>query len=444
MMKKWATFLLVAVSLCGCSILGLGGKGKDKEKTPVLGERLPVLNYEADADADPALADIPVALPPAVANDSWTQPGGSADKSMGHLALGTNLGPAWSASIGEGSSARAHLSAGPVIANGRVYTIDTTATVRAFDAANGKVLWAKSLDSKGDNPRALFGGGVSIDGDKLYATTGIGQVFALSAADGHQLWKATPGGPLRGAPTIANGQVYVISQDNQLYALKVEDGSPEWDTAATLEIAGVFGAAAPAVAQGTVVAGFSSGELNAYRYENGRAVWGDMLARTGISTSVSTLSDIDAEPVIDEGKVYAVGQGGRMAALDITTGQRLWELNIAGVASPAVAGEWVFVVTDQAKLLCIARSSGKVRWISELPRWRNEKKEEKPIMWVGPVVAGDRLILASSDGRLANISPSDGHLLSVVDLNTPMFLSPAVANNTLYTLDDKGHLTAWR
>jgi hypothetical protein len=82
MMRKWATLILVAVSLCGCSMLGLG-KGKDKEKTPVLGERLPVLSYEADADADPALADIPVALPPATANESRAQPGGSPDKSMG-------------------------------------------------------------------------------------------------------------------------------------------------------------------------------------------------------------------------------------------------------------------------------------------------------------------------------------------------------------------------
>jgi outer membrane protein assembly factor BamB len=442
MMRKWAALALVAASLCGCSILG--GHGKDKEKTPVLGERLPVLNYEADADADPALADIPVALPPAVLNDSWAQPGGSADKSMGHLALGAALAPAWSISIGQGSSARAHLSSGPVVAGGRVYTIDTMAVVRAFDAATGKTIWTKSLDEKGDNQHSLFGGGVSVDGDKLYATTGVGSVWALSAADGNKLWKVTPGGPLRGAPTIADNQIYVTSQDNQLYALKAEDGSPQWDAAATLEIAGVFGAAAPAVAQGTVVAGFSSGELNAYRYENGRAVWGDMLARTGISTSVSTLSDIDAEPVIDEGKVYAVGQGGRMAALDITTGQRLWELNIAGVATPAVAGEWVFVVTDDAKLLCIARSSGKVRWLAELPRWRNEKKEINPIHWVGPVVAGDRLILASSDGRLANMSPSDGKLQSVVDLKVPVFTSPVVANNTLYILDDKGHLTAWR
>jgi outer membrane protein assembly factor BamB len=441
MTKKWAALVLAALVLSSC---GVFGGHKEKEKTPVLGERLPVLNYEAGAEPDPALADIQVALPPALANDSWGQPGGSADKSVGNLALGASPSPAWSASIGQGSSARKRLSAGPVIASGRVYTVDTMATVRAFDATTGKPVWTKSVEGKNENAHALFGGGVSVEGDRVYVTTGVGAVAALSAADGHQLWKVTPGGPLRGAPTVDNGQVYVVSQDNQLYALKAEDGSPAWDTAGTLEIAGVFGAAAPAAAQGTVVAGFSSGELNAYRYENGRAVWGDVLARTGISTSVSTLSDIDAEPVIDEGKVYAVGQGGRMAALDITTGQRLWEINIAGISTPAVVGEWIFVITDEAKLLCIARSSGKVRWIAELPRWRNENKETKPIQWIGPVVGGDRLILASSDGRLVYLSPNDGHLLSMVEIGEPVFLQPAIANNTLYILDNKGRLTAWR
>lgn len=442
MMRKWAALTLVAVALCGCSVFG--HHGKDREKTPVLGERLPVLSYEADVEPDPSLAEIQVALPPAVTNDDWGQPGGSADKSVGNLALGAHPAPAWSVSIGEGSNAHVHLAAGPVIAAGRVYTIDTNAIVKAFDAANGHLIWSHPLDPKTRNPHALFGGGVSVQGDRVYATSGVGSVAALSAADGHKLWEVRPGGPLRGAPTIANKQVYVVSQDNQLYALNADDGSTQWDAAATLEIAGVFGAAAPAVAQGTVVAGFSSGELNAYRYENGRIVWGDVLARTGISTSVSTLTDIDAEPVIDEGKVYAVGQGGRMAALDIVTGQRLWELNIAGVATPAVAGEWVFVVTDQAKLLCIARSSGKIRWIAELPHWKNEVKETNLITWVGPVIAGDKLILASSDGRMVYLSPSDGHLLTMVDVNAPVYLSPAVAGNTLYVLDDKGRLTAWR
>jgi outer membrane protein assembly factor BamB len=99
----------------------------------------------------------------------------------------------------------------------------------------------------------------------------------------------------------------------------------------------VFGVAAPAAGQGTVIAGYSSGELVAYRYENGRQLWSDALARTSIATSVSTLTDIDADPIIERGRVYALGQGGRMAAYELVSGQRIWELNLAGISTPAVA-----------------------------------------------------------------------------------------------------------
>ena len=85
------------------------------------------------------------------------------------------------------------------------------------------------------------------------------------------------------------------------------------------------------------------------------------LARTSISTTVTSLSDIDAAPVVDSGRVYAVGQGGRMVSLELISGQRQWELNIAGISTPWVAGEWVYVVTDDAKLIAVARSNGKIR-----------------------------------------------------------------------------------
>ena len=157
-----------------------------------------------------------------------------------------------------------------------------------------------------------------------------------------------------------------------MYALNMLDGSVQWNEAGTVGLAGIFGVAAPAAGQGTVVAGYSSGELTAYRYENGRNLWNDALARTSISTSVATLSDIDADPVIDRGRVFALGQGGRMAAYELVTGQRIWELNIAGITTPVVAGEWVFVLTDDAKLLCIARPNGKVRWISQLAAYKDD------------------------------------------------------------------------
>jgi outer membrane protein assembly factor BamB len=206
----------------------------------------------------------------------------------------------------------------------------------------------------------------------------------------------------------------------------------------------VFGNAPPAAAQGTVVAGFSSGELNAYRYENGRTLWQDALARTSISTAVTTLSDIDAAPVIDQGRVYAVGQGGRMVALELVTGQRIWEINVAGTATPTVAGEWVFVVTDQGQLLCIARATGRVRWMTQLRRYRDVDDKKGNVSWVGPVLAGDRLVLVNSLGEIANVSPIDGAVQSTIPTGMPVSLGPVVANNTLYILHSNGQLTAWR
>jgi len=282
------------------------------------------------------------------------------------------------------------------------------------------------------------------EGRALFATDGPGDVAAPSEFDGSVIWKKRPGGPLRGAPSFGNGNVYAMSSDNQIFALKASDGSVEWTEAGATELTGVFGVAAPAIAQGTVVAGFSSGELNAYRYENGRVLWADALTRTSISTSVSALSDIDASPVIDRGSVFAVGKGGRMVSLELVTGQRLWEINVGGISTPWVAGEWVFVVTDDARLLCIARGSGKVRWATQLPRYRKEAKKKDPISWSGPVLAGDRLILASSQGQLVNVSPADGTVQSTMKAGGPVLLSPLVADGTLFILTNDGRLTAWR
>lgn len=445
-MKRIVIAGLLLAGLSGCGIFG--GGGDKKSKTPVLGERIPVLAFESGAEVDPATADVAVELPAAEVNVAWAQPGGNAAKAMGHLALGQNLAPVWRASI-DGSSKKARLGAAPIVADGKLFAVDVRGVVRAFDAGSGARLWSAEIGNakvspKGAGAAAAFGGGVSFEAGKLYAVNGLGDVASIDATSGAVGWAVRPGGPLRGAPTVANGQVYVISQDNQVFALKADDGAVVWTSAGTLETAGVFGVAAPAAGQGTVVTGFSSGELNAYRYENGRVVWQDALSRTSISTAVASLSDIDASPVIDQGRVYAIGQGGRMVAMELNTGQRLWELNIAGIATPWVAGDWIYVVTDDARLLCIQRTSGKIRWITQLPRWRDEEDKKGPVSWTGPVLAGNRLILASSNGWLVNVDAGGGKILSNGKAGGNVYLPPVVANQTLFTLDNSGTITAWR
>lgn len=437
-----AALLALALSLAACKG-GLFG-GEDKKVTPTLGERVPILSrIESGAQVDPALAGISVVLPPTTVNPEWAQAGGAAGKSYGHLALADNPAPLWTAQIA-GSSQRRRLAAAPVIGDGMLFAVGSDGMVHAHDAATGARSWSHSLELEGNLRNAAFGGGVSYDSGRVFATNGVGEVVALDAKTGAQAWKVKPAGPLRGAPTIAFNSIYVMTQDNKIFSLRADTGALLWSESGSAGQAGVFGVAAPAAGAGTVIAGYSTGELSAYRYENGRVLWSDALARTSISTEVGALTDIDADPIIDEGRVYALGQGGRMAAYELVTGQRIWELNLAGISTPAIAGEWIFTLTDDARLLAIARSTGKVRWITQLPRWRDQKDKKGEIFWTGPVLAGNQLWVASSKGQIYKVSVGEGSASLFRDIDTPVSLPPVVASSTLYLLDDGGTIRAFR
>jgi outer membrane protein assembly factor BamB len=440
---RTAFVAVLAAGLGACSG-GLFGGGDNKRVTPTMGERQPILSrIQTGAEVDPALAGVSVVLPPAQSNDVWAQAGGNATKSYGHLALGASPTRVFTVNV-EGATNRRRLGASPVVGNGILFAVGGDGRLSAFDAQTGAQRWTYDPGLESDLKPSAFGGGASYDDGKVYMTDGAGDVIALNAADGSVLWKVKPSGPLRGSPTIAFGSVFVMTQDNQIFALDAADGSIQWQESGSSTQAGVFGVAAPAAGQGTVIAGYSSGELIAHRYENGRTLWADALARTSISTSVGSLTDIDADPIIDNGRVYALGQGGRMAAYELVTGQRIWELNLAGISTPAIAGEWIFALTDDARLLAIARTTGKIRWLTQLPRWRDEEDKKGPIFWSGPVLAGGNLWAVNSEGHVYRISTGEGSASLFTDLDQPISLAPVVANNTLYILDDSGRITAFR
>ena len=182
-------FLILASASLVASCGGGGPLGifKKKDKVTVPGERIAVLVNEVDIEIDPATAALPMSLPAAVTNDAGAQSGGNANKSVGHLALGSALRTAWTVSIGDGSAKDRRLGGGPVVAEGKVFTIDTSGSVRAFDASSGGQLWSARFGDIGSNSRAVYGGGVGYDGGRVYATNGLGYVAALNAADGERL-----------------------------------------------------------------------------------------------------------------------------------------------------------------------------------------------------------------------------------------------------------------
>jgi outer membrane protein assembly factor BamB len=438
--------LALVVTLGGCDVfrsLGLGGSGSaNRNKIP--GERLPALTFDETTRADPALADEKVVLPAPVRNAEWPSAGGTPSKSNQHLAVGDVLSRAWRVSIGDGANSRRLLVAPPVVAEGKLFAIDTEARVTAFNTANGARLWSVELARDGISRNVAFGGGVGYGDGRLYVTTGYGTALALDPSSGKELWRTQFEAPLRGSPAITRSRIFVVSYDNQLFALAADTGRQLWDTSGITEVANMAGAGTPAVSGDTLVVGFSSGELNALRVENGRVAWQDTLARSSRLTAVAQLSDIDGSPVIDAGRVYAIGNAGRMVALELASGERVWEKSIGGLAMPWIAGEYIFVVTSEAELLCLNRRDGRVRWITQLQRYDDPEDRKGPIRWQGPVLASDRLILVSTNDDIVTVSPYTGKILSREELPDSASLAPVVADGSLYILTNDGQITAYR
>lgn len=435
------TATLLSTLLVGCDTVS--GWFGSSAAPPLPGERVAVLLRERRVEVDPKLAGTPVAVPPAQTNAAWPQAGGGPEHAMGNLALSANPAEAFRTDIGSGSSSSQMLLSVPVVADGRIFAVDADAMAGAFDAQTGRSLWQQSLKPEKERGDAM-GGGVAYDGGRVYVTTGYGEVLALDAGNGSIVWRKRVSGPLRGAPTVAGGRVFAVTIDNQLVALNAADGENLWNHTGILETAGLLGASSPAANATVVVTPYSSGELVAMRPENGRVTWMESLAAIRRSGALSSLADIRGLPVLDRGAVYAIGHSGRMIAVDERIGARLWEIELGGTQTPYVAGEYVFVVTNDAEVVAITRRDGRIRWIGQLQQFEDPKDRTGVVSWAGPVMAGGVLWLTNSLGELVTVSPENGEVIGRRKLPSATFLPPVVANGTLYVLSDNGTLTAFR
>lgn len=427
-----------------CLLLGacdtfLGGS----EEPPLPGERIPILLLESDIEPDPRIADVDVILPPPVANEHWPQAGGFPDHAMHHLELADAPERAWSVDIGTPSDDESRILTSPIVVRGKVYAMDAEAQVTAYDAIDGDEIWEAELTNNEDDD-GLIGGGLAYGGGRIIVSTGFAEVFALDPETGEEQWRRPVSGPVRAAPTVSGGRVFVVTIDNKLHALDAGDGSILWTHNGIAETAGLLGGASPAVEGEIVIVPYSSGEIFALRVENGRVLWSDTLTSVRAFDAVSALADIRGHPVIDRGKVYAVSHAGRMVAIDLRTGGRSWERSIGGTDMPWVAGEFIFVLTSDSELLAMSRRGGQIRWVTRLPKFEDEEDKTGPISWTGPVLASDRLVVANSASEAYAVSPYTGELLGRLDLPDDVYVSPVVALGSIYFLTEGADLAAYR
>ena len=426
--------------LAGCSGNTFFG---ENEEPPLPGERIAILEESRSIIPQAVVEDVPVTVPPADVRENWPQAAGSSSHLGGNPALSTTPTALWSNSAAAGArdEARRPLTP-PIVANGRIFIMDAVLNVRAYDAESGQQLWAVGTAPPGEHDG--FGGGLATDGLRVYAVGGHSQALALEADTGRLFWRKDLPDPVRSAPTIRAGTLFIVTADNRLIALNAEDGERAWDVPGGSSGATLLGGASPAANDSTVVAALGTGEILSVRAANGREIWRNSLAALRRFDFGAKLSDIAGHPVMADDTIYAVSAAGRAAGFSLRTGNAIWEQRIGSTQTPWIAGDWMYVMTTEAELVCLDRHRGYVRWVMPLPRYEDPEDQSGEYFYSGPVMAGGQLILVRSDGEISMHYPETGATVSTIDTGNDTILPPVIANQTLYILAEDGTLSAYR
>jgi outer membrane protein assembly factor BamB len=440
---RFSGFYLLTIVLVAC--FGLQACSADKKK-PLPGARIEVMQFEGSTQIDKEAQNTVVTLAEEKANTAWPQTGGNAAHLPQNLSLNYSaLKKIWSTSIGTGSKDDRKLITQPVAAEGRIFASDTEGRLGAYDVTSGKQLWTKKILAKHENATTVSAGIAYSDGI-LYVTDGVRHLLALNANDGKQIWTHAFDQPIHGAPTVQNGRIYVISLNDETYALDIKNGDLLWHHQGVQETADLLGAPSPAVEGSVVITAYNSGDIAALRSETGQEAWTDNLTGAGEvqSRTVTQLAGFRGSPVLD-GDVTIVGNSStRIVAEHVPSGDRVWQKEFGVMDTPWVSGNMVFALTSQSELIALVKENGQAKWVYPVPRFEKPGDKEDPVFWSGPVLAGGRLIVTGSNKHMLEIDPATGKLIRDSELPDPVMVAPIVVQQTLVVLTDDGDLVAYK
>ena len=378
-------------------------------------------------------------------NASWTQSIGTTKYRVSHAALRGAPQLAWSANIGAGDSRKFRITADPVVSGGRIFTLDAGAQVTATSAA-GTTLWTRDLTPVSDKQGQGTGGGLAVEGETLYVSVGYGVLAALDTNTGGIRWTQDLDATGSGTPTVWGDLVYLTAGDDTGWAVRKSDGKVEWQIGASTTVNNVLGAPAPAVTDQFAIFAFGSGEVQGVFRQGGLGRWNASVVGRRPGRALSSVSDVTSAPVVSGDRVYVGNHSGRLAALNVNSGDRIWTARDGAIGPVWPAGDSIFAITDLNELVRLDASDGSRIWGTPLPNFVKTKprKQSRVFAHYGPIIAGGRVIIASNDGKLRSFDPTNGALIGSTEIPNGATTAPVVAGGTLYVVSAKGQLHAFR
>jgi outer membrane protein assembly factor BamB len=319
----------------------------------------------------------------------------------------------------------------PVIIGNYGYFLDVKGALILCDLDNQKITWKKKIF-----PSKILKNyqipKISYNDQAIFAIAGSNRIVAADAGSGNIIWtKDISSLPI--STPISNGKlVFVTTNDNRLYALDVINGEIKWTHNGILKNTAILGSADPVIAKNMVIAAYSSGEIYALNQETGEVIWTQDLNTSKIDNSDFYLNDIDATPIIRGNVIYTIGNGGLMMAINLKGGKIIWKKEISGITDFWLAGDFIYLINNENKLLAISQKNGAIKWISQLPSLKNPKKAESKIIYSGVIMAGNKLIVTDSNGKLLIISPLEGKVEKEIKLSYQLYQNSIIVNSKLY------------
>jgi len=437
---SWSALL---AAVLGCAMILLTGCAEDE--LILKGERISVLPERSIVTSDPDAFAEGAGLPPLVNMMNASSVGLNSGHAGGHLQFEGALKRVWSARIGGQGSEIVEL-APPVVFEGQVFTVAPNGVVKAFDVVTGAENWSVRIEEIDDDPLPGVGGGIAVSAAGVVVHAGGRNLSLLDAVTGDEKWTVRIDLPLRGGPTLMEDTGVVVTDlDSNLIVFRLDNSEIVWDRVGLASDTVMFGSPAPAFANGELVLVGAHGEVTYFSAVDGELLWTDSVAVFNPRTPIEGIGDVRAHPVHDGGMLFVISQSGRIAAFNARSGLLVWDQPIGGIEMPWLAGETLFVVGLDGRLYALRRLDGAVRWVAELPGAvaADVVVAEDPPRYVGPIVAGGKVMVISKSGQLHVFNPDTGVEIEKKSLGMTVLTSPQVAAGRLFVMGNGGTLNAY-
>ena len=414
--------------LIGCSFNEITSFFEDKEvKLP--GKRENVFDFKDDIIVKAnkkILIDKPLPI------DSWNQQFQNSRNHLSHFKSKPILKLKRKVSLGNILFEKINLIVQPVNLGENIFYADKNFNIISRNYLTGKLNWKTNLERE-KKEKILFLGGMSLVGNSLVVTSGLGNIYLIDSNTGKKEWNKNFLVQFSRPPLIFKNKVFAVSDDNQTFCLNLKNGEIIWNHIGNLEEVSIIGGSKPAAIDNTVVLSYSSGEIYALDENDGSLIWFDNVGSSNYF-SRSALNDIQSPLSIVDNKVYSPTFSDKLLVYDLDEGSKIWELKISSINQVTISGEALYIIDTLGKLLCLDSKTGKLLWSVQLKT--NYDGEE--IRWYGPLLTSNKLLVANSFGTILSLSPFTGKTLSKLNFDEEFILSPFQIKNEVFLISKKG------